>query len=137
MAFSSGGQGGLMADINVTPFVDVMLVLLIIFMVTAPLLTTGMNVNLPRATAPPIEIQEDQLVLSIDKDGRYFLNKNEFTIDELKVKLPAIAKANPDQDLFLRADGTLPYEKVAQLMSICTRAGIAHMGMITQVDKEP
>ena len=121
-----------MADINVTPFVDVMLVLLIIFMVTAPLMTTGLDVDLPKADAPSMDMPEEQLVLTIDAEGRYFINDNEFTWDELETKIPAIAENNPDQDLFLRADGTIPYARVAQLMALCTRAGIARMGMITQ-----
>jgi biopolymer transport protein TolR len=136
MAFTTGAQGSMMSDINVTPFVDVMLVLLIIFMVTAPLMATGLDVNLPKASAPTMEMKDDQLVLTIDKEGRYFINKNEFTVEELKLKLPAIAKANPEQDVFLKADGSIPYEKVAQLMSICTRAGIARMGMVTQLETE-
>lgn len=121
-----------MGDINVTPFVDVMLVLLVIFMVTAPMMAQGLDVNLPRADSPPMEMPEQQLTLTITADGRYLINENAFTLDELKVKLPAIAKANPNQDLFLKADGTVPYEKVVQLMAICTKAGIARMGVVTQ-----
>ena len=132
MAFSSGDSGGMMADINVTPFVDVMLVLLIIFMITAPLMTTGLDVDLPRADAPGMEMPEEQLILTINVDGAYFINDNQFTWEELETKIPAIAENNPDQDLFLRADGAIPYAKVAQLMALCTEAGIARMGMITQ-----
>ena len=132
MAFSSGDSGGMMADINVTPFVDVMLVLLIIFMVTAPLMTTGLDVDLPRADAPSMEMPEEQLILTIDAEGKYFINEHEFTWEELETKIPALASNNPDQDLFLRADGAVPYAKVAQLMALCTNAGIARMGMITQ-----
>ncbi len=121
-----------MADINVTPFVDVMLVLLIIFMVTAPLMTTGLDVDLPKADAPSMEMPEEQLILTIDAEGRYFINEHPFTWEELETKIPAIAESNPDQDLFLRADGAIPYAKVAQLMALCTRSGIARMGMITQ-----
>jgi biopolymer transport protein TolR len=132
VAFSSGDSGGMMADINVTPFVDVMLVLLIIFMVTAPLMTTGLDVDLPKADAPSMEMPEEQLILTIDAEGRYFINEHPFTWEELETKIPAIAESNPDQDLFLRADGAIPYAKVAQLMALCTRSGIARMGMITQ-----
>lgn len=136
MAFSSGGPGGMMADINVTPFVDVMLVLLIIFMVTAPLMTTGIGVDLPRADAPSLEMPEEQLILTIDAEGRYFLNDHEFTWAELEERIPAIAKANPDQEVFLRADGQVPYARVAQLMALCTRSGIPRMGMVTQAGEE-
>jgi biopolymer transport protein TolR len=135
MGMSSGGNDdqGMMAEINVTPFVDVMLVLLIIFMVTAPLMTTGMEVELPRTDAPTLTMdQDDQLIISITAEGRYYINEHDFTIEELRPKLVAIAKANPDQELFLRADGAVPYEKVAQLMALCTQAGISKMGMVTQ-----
>ena len=135
MGMSSGGNDdqGMMAEINVTPFVDVMLVLLIIFLVTAPLMTTGLQVELPRTDAPPLPMEEDnQLVLSISADGAYYINEHSFTFEELRPKIVAIAQANPDQDVFLRADGAVPYEKVAQLMALCTEAGIARMGMVTQ-----
>ena len=129
----SGDEHGMMSEINVTPFVDVMLVLLIIFMVTAPMMTAGMVVELPHAEAPPLpQLSEEQMVLSVTDDGKYFINEHAFTIEELAPKLKAIAEANPDQDVFLKADGKVPYEKVAQLMSLCTRAGIARMGMVTQ-----
>lgn len=123
----------MMSEINVTPFVDVMLVLLIIFMVTAPMMTTGMQVELPRAQAPALPSSaEDQMVLSVTAEGRYYINEHEFTIEELGPKLEAIARNNPDQDVFLKADGQVPYEKVAQLLALATSAGIARMGMVTQ-----
>jgi len=134
MGMSSGGDDhGMMAEINVTPFVDVMLVLLIIFMVTAPMMTTGLEVELPRAEAPALSQDEDsQMVLGITVDGTYILQEREFTLEELQAKLPAIVKANPDQDVFLQADGQVPYEKVAQLMALCTKAGIPRVGLVTQ-----
>ena len=133
MSMSSGGDDrGMMAEINVTPFVDVMLVLLIIFMITAPMMTMGMKVELPHAQAPPLASSEKQMVLSITNDGKYYINEHEFKLEELGPKLTAIAKANPDQDIFLKADGQVPYEKVAQLMALCTNAGIPRMGMVTQ-----
>ena len=121
-----------MTEINVTPMVDVMLVLLVIFMVTAPLMVSGLDVELPRAEAPPMTSTEDQMVLGITRDGVYYINEHEFTIEELEVKLGAIVEANPDQDVFLRADGQVPYEQVAQLVSLCTRAGVARLGLVTQ-----
>ncbi len=130
---AGGGDDGMMAEINVTPFVDVMLVLLIIFMVTAPMMTTGLEVELPRADAPALSQKEDnQMYLGITKDGMYLINDSEFTADELEVKLAAIAKANPDQDVFLQADAEVPYEKVAQLMAAATAAGIPRVGLVTQ-----
>ena len=127
-----GGGRGMMSEINVTPFVDVMLVLLIIFMVTAPLMTTGMSVELPRADAPPLPSTEKQMVLSITESGEYFINKHAFKVDELKPKLKAIIKANPQQEIFLKADGDVPYKKVAQLVALCTEVGVARMGLVTQ-----
>lgn len=135
MGMSAGGNdpGGMMSEINVTPFVDVMLVLLIIFMVTAPMMTTGMQVELPRAQAPALPTNpDDQMVLSITVDGRYYINEHEIAAEELGPKLEAIARSNPDQDVFLKADGQVPYEKVAQLLAMATNAGIARMGMVTQ-----
>lgn len=147
MGMSTGGgdDQGMMAEINVTPFVDVMLVLLIIFMVTAPLMTTGLEVELPRADAPALAVDQDskQLILSITSDGSYHIRGGDsetprtFTFEELRPKIVAIAQANPDQDVFLEADGEVPYEQVARLMALCTEAGIARMGMVTQpADRE-
>ncbi|RME24348.1 MAG: ExbD/TolR family protein [Deltaproteobacteria bacterium] len=134
MGMSTGSDpGGMMSEINVTPFVDVMLVLLIIFMVTAPMMTTGMQVELPRADAPALPTDpDDQMILSVTADGRYFIGEHEFTFEELGPKLEAIARNNPDQDVFLKADGQVPYETVARLLALCTNAGIARMGMVTQ-----
>ena len=134
MGMSSGGDDrGMMGEINVTPFVDVMLVLLIIFMVTAPMMTTGLEVELRRADAPALSQDDDsQMYLGITKDGLYLINDSEFTAEEIEVKLAAIAKANPDQDVFLQADAEVPYEKVAQLMAAATAAGIPRVGLVTQ-----
>ena len=134
MGMSTGGDDrGMMAEINVTPFVDVMLVLLIIFMVTAPMMTTGLQVELPRADAPALaQSEDDQMFLGIKADGTYLINESEFTAEEMPAKLAAIAKANPDQDVFLQADAEVPYEKVAQLMAAATAAGIGRVGLVTQ-----
>ena len=127
-----GNSRGMMSEINVTPFVDVMLVLLIIFMVTAPLMTTGMKVELPRADAPPLPSAEKQMILSVTESGEYFINKHSFKLEELEPKLTAIIKANPEQEIFLQADAKVPYEKVAQLVALCTSVGIPRMGLVTQ-----
>ena len=130
------GEGrGMMSEINVTPFVDVMLVLLIIFMVTAPLMTTGMKVELPRTDAPPLPQAEKQMVLSITAEGGYYIDEREFTIEELGPKLRAIVRHNPDQEVFLKADATVPYEKVAQLVALCTNAAVPKLGLVTQPGK--
>jgi biopolymer transport protein TolR len=134
------GGGSMMADINVTPLVDVMLVLLIIFMITAPLMTTGMKVELPRTQAPPLPTAEKQMVISITAEGKYYISAgqgegHEVLVEELGPKLKAIVESNPEQEVFLTADGKVPYEKVAQLLSLCTQAGVPRMGMVTQPGK--
>src|SRR5688500_20285124 len=108
-------DGGMMSEINVTPFVDVMLVLLIIFMVTAPLMTTGVELDLPRAEAPPPGADEEQLVLAVTGDEQYYLGKNQVPMAELKLRLGAIAKEDPDRQLFGRAEGKLEYGQALQL----------------------
>jgi len=122
----------MMAEINVTPFVDVMLVLLIIFMVTTPLMVQGLEVDLPRANAPPLDAEDDPLILAIDREGRFFINKSEIPGDELERRLVAIARENPDQNVFLKADGEVTYASVAKLMADAKRAGIAKVGLVTQ-----
>ena len=134
MGMSSGDESGVMSEINVTPFVDVMLVLLIIFMVTAPMMNQGLEVDLPdaNANALPADADDDMLTLSITESGQYYINKREILADELSAKLAAISEANPDQAVYLKADANVPYEKVAQLMAACTQAGITKIGMVTE-----
>jgi biopolymer transport protein TolR len=132
MGMSTGGGGGMMSEINVTPFVDVMLVLLVIFMVTTPLMVTGMDVDLPRADAPPLETSEDQLVLSITAENKYYINQTEIPADELERRLVAIAKENPERAVFLKADGQVTYEMVTQLMAAAKAAGIDKVGLVTR-----
>ena len=133
MGMSSGGDNnGMMAEINVTPFVDVMLVLLIIFMVTAPMMNQGVQVQLPKASADQLPTDEKALILSISEQGEYFMAEEGYELAELKMKLQAIATANPDKEVFIRADALVPYEKVAQLMAACTQAGITKLGMVTE-----
>ena len=126
-----GNSRGMMSEINVTPFVDVMLVLLIIFG-DRSLMTTGMKVELPRADAPPLPSAEKQMILNVTESGEYFINKHSFKLEELEPKLKAIIKANPEQEIFLQADAKVPYEKVAQLVALCTSVGIPRMGLVTQ-----
>jgi biopolymer transport protein TolR len=139
MGMTSGGSTkGSMSDINVTPLVDVMLVLLIIFMVTAPLMNAGVDIDLPKADAPPLVMDQDhQLVLSIDKDLVYKIDDAPFPKDEIPVRLEAIAKANPDQPVYLKADGTVPYEHVADMLAAAKNAGFPRVGMVFSfADKE-
>jgi len=131
MGMGGNGNSGTMGDINVTPLVDVMLVLLIIFMITAPMLNNaGVDVDLPKEEAPPLENPEEQLLLSIDRDLNYYINDNQFTGEELRSKLGAIAKANPDQPVFLRADGSVPYREIAKLMAAAKKAGMPRVGLV-------
>ena len=138
MAFSSGDGGGrrAMADINVTPLVDVMLVLLIIFMVTAPLIQSGVKVDLPRASAQPMEHSEEKLVLKITKDRRIYLGDIEIDGNDLEQKLASNARVQKDKELYLHADRTLPYGQIVEVMAIARRAGVESLGMITEPEKE-
>ncbi|MEC7240527.1 MAG: protein TolR [Myxococcota bacterium] len=134
---STGGNNrGVMGEINVTPFVDVMLVLLVIFMVTAPMMVQGQNVDLPRAEGEPLTPGENQMILSITDDGTYFINETPIPAEELNPKLAAIAEANPNQDIFVKADGQVPYELVAKLIGAAKQAGIPRVGLVTQPDLE-
>lgn len=118
-----------MSEINVTPFVDVMLVLLIIFMVTAPLLQQGIDVNLPKAKGrdlPP----ENRINVTVKKGGQIYLNDNPITLQELTTRLRAIKELNPD--VFLRADKDVPYGLVVEIMGEIKDAGIDKIGMVTE-----
>jgi biopolymer transport protein TolR len=130
---SNRGSGGrsTMSEINVTPMVDVMLVLLIIFMVTAPLIQQGVKVNLPEAKAAPVEASEKKLVLSIDMQKRVYIGEAEVALDELEKKLAANAKAQSDKEVYLHADRDVPYGVVVDVMAAAQRAGITNVGMIT------
>ncbi|HYH97689.1 protein TolR [Hyalangium sp.] len=132
MGGGNRGQGRVtMSEINVTPMVDVMLVLLIIFMVTAPLIQQGVKVNLPEAKATPVEAADKKLVLSIDVSRRVFIGDAEVALDELEKKLAANAKAQADKEVYLHADRDVPYGVVVEVMAATQRAGITNVGMIT------
>ncbi|MBP7340737.1 MAG: protein TolR [Smithellaceae bacterium] len=121
-----------MADINVTPLVDVMLVLLIIFMVTAPMLSMGIDVNLPRVKSKSIDLAEEKLVLSINESREVYLNKTRLPMQDLHAKLAAIFAQRVDREIFLRADKNVPYGFVVEVMSEIRRAGVDKLGMITE-----
>ena len=129
------GKSAAMSEINVTPFVDVMLVLLIIFMVAAPMLTVGVPVQLPEtaATALPTE-QEEPLTITITADGRLMIQTTETPAGELIPKLRAIAAERTSTKVFLRADGSVPYERVAQVMGALNAGGFRDIGMVMDTD---
>jgi len=136
MATDTGGGRRAMTDINVTPLVDVMLVLLIIFMVTAPLIQSGVKVDLPRASAQQMEHSEEKLVLTITRDRRIFLGGTEISPADLETKIATNARIQKDKELYLHADRSLPYGQVVEIMATARRAGVESLGMITEPDKE-
>jgi biopolymer transport protein TolR len=121
-----------MSEINVTPFVDVMLVLLIIFMVTAPLMQQGIDVDLPATTTQPLRLNEEPLVLTVQRDGRAFLGKQEVAAPELEAKLRAVFEARGDKEVYLRADREAPYGHVAKAMAAARNAGATKLGIVTE-----
>jgi len=127
-----GGRSAAMSEINITPMVDVMLVLLIIFMVAAPMLTVGVPVKLPEtaATALPTE-QEEPLTVTITSDGRLAIQTTEVSDQEMIPKLTAIAAERTSKKIFLRADGAIPYERVAQVMGALNAGGFNEIGLVT------
>lgn len=129
------GQAAAMSEINVTPFVDVMLVLLIIFMVAAPLLTVGVPIELPKtaASALPTE-QEEPLTITLTADGRILIQNTDVVAEELIPKLTAIAAERTSNKVFLRADGAIPYQSVAQVMGALNAGGFNNIGLVTDTD---
>ncbi|MDO9559111.1 MAG: biopolymer transporter ExbD [Syntrophales bacterium] len=125
-----------MADINVTPLVDVVLVLLIIFMVTAPMLQMGIDVNLPRVKAKSIDVAEEKLILTITPAKDIFINKNKIPMRDLRTKLESIFTSRIDREIFMRADKTIPYGFVVEVMSEIRKAGVDKLGMITEPPEE-
>ena len=121
-----------MSDINVTPFVDVMLVLLIIFMVAAPLLTVGVPVELPKTAAGALPaVEEEPLTLTLTADGGLVLQKTPIARDELIARLHAIAAERTDDRIFLRADGAVRYQDFAQILGALNAAGFSNIGLVT------
>ncbi len=124
-----------MSEINVTPFVDVMLVLLIVFMVSAPLLTSGVPVDLPEAQAKPLAIEKQPITITVDPDGRVFLQESEIEIDGLVEKLNTIATEGPDERIYVRGDRTASYGTIMRVMGLINGAGFRHIGLVAL--KEP
>jgi biopolymer transport protein TolR len=121
-----------MSEINVTPFVDVMLVLLIVFMVTAPLLTAGVPIDLPQTRARLLGQDREPLAVSIDNAGKVFLQNTEIPVDELVPKLMAISENGYNQRIFVRGDRTVDYGKVMEVMGLLNSAGFTRIGLVTE-----
>jgi biopolymer transport protein TolR len=122
----------LMSDINVTPLVDVMLVLLIIFMVTAPMMMQGVNVSLPQTVSNPLPSEEDYLIISVDSDQQIYINDYKVGLEALQSKIKKILENRPDQRVYLRADKGIPYGIVVRVISEVKNAGVAKLGMVTE-----
>ena len=143
MAGSSGGGGrrgrrkAVMAEINVTPMVDVMLVLLIIFMVSAPLLTVGVPLDLPQTQAKSLDQDKNPLTLSVNLKGQVFLNDNEIALNDLVPKLKAItdARGGADERIYMRADKKADYGTVARVMGQLSGAGFKRLALVTEVEQ--
>ena len=132
MAFDTSGRGGLVSEINVTPLVDVMLVLLIIFMVTAPMMAQGVEVDLPPAAeAEALSADEDQLVLTVTAEQKVFLGTSEIPLDRVSELLSTNAKLQADKELLLHADHRLPYGVVVRVMAAAKKGGAESIAMVT------
>jgi biopolymer transport protein TolR len=131
MAFSSGGGGKAVSDINVTPLVDVMLVLLIIFMVSAPMMQTGIDVDLPAAQAPQVTVDEEKLLLTVSKDQKVYLGRDEIPFERLEPALLANERMQREKEVYVQADETVPYGFVVKVIAIVKKAGIQKLGLVT------
>jgi biopolymer transport protein TolR len=136
MAFEPGQRGQFVSQINVTPLVDVMLVLLVIFMVTAPILQQGVEVSLPKVKAAALPGKEEQFVVSITRENQLYLNDTKLSAAQLTDKLTAISRERPDREVFIRADERVPYGEVIRTMAAIKAAGIENVGMVTAMPAE-
>ena len=137
MAFDqSSSSDSAISQINVTPLVDVMLVLLVIFMVTAPILQQGVAVDVPKVAAGPLTGEEEQLVVNVAKGGKLYLNDTAMVPADLTTKLAAIARARPDRQVYVRADQMVPYGEVMAVIGSIRDAGLARVGLVTEPPAE-
>ncbi|MBS1963838.1 MAG: biopolymer transporter ExbD [Bdellovibrionales bacterium] len=132
MAIQTSKTQTALSEINVTPLVDVMLVLLIVFMISAPLMQQGIQVDLPKANAPTMNDIPDQLVLVVDKSKNVIMNGNRIPEGTLRTRLEAIAKAKPEIQVFIQGDANVPYGTIAQVMAEVKQARITRVGLVTE-----
>jgi biopolymer transport protein TolR len=129
---------GTMSDINVTPLVDVMLVLLIVFMVAAPLMTTGVPIQLPKTVATQLNTPAEPITISVQADRKVFLDKTEIALADLTAKLQALAKNGNQEQLMVRGDTSVPYGAIMEVMGVLNQAGYSKIGLVTTpADKAP
>ena len=128
----NGSSKRLLSEINVTPLVDVMLVLLIIFMVTAPMMQHGIDVDLPHTTAKPIPSEDERLIITVGKEGKVFIDDLETPLATLQEKLENIFRNRGNREAFLRADSSISYGHVVTVMAEMKRAGVSKLGMVTE-----
>ncbi len=133
---SSRRKSRLMSEINVTPFVDVMLVLLIIFMVTAPLLTTGVQVELPKTSADSIAGDDEPIAVTLTKKGEIYIQESKIKLGDLAAKLKAITGEKPDTRIFVRSDFGIPYGKVMEVVGAIYEAGFSKIAFVTEQQEE-
>jgi biopolymer transport protein TolR len=136
MAFDDQSGGGAISNINVTPLVDVMLVLLVIFMVTAPILQQGVSISLPKVKAAALTGEEQQLVVALNQKGQLYLNDAPISLAELGPKLQAILQLRPDRQVYLRADQGVRYGEVMRVIAAVKGAGVERLGMVTEPPPE-
>ncbi|MFQ5993853.1 MAG: protein TolR [Acidiferrobacterales bacterium] len=123
----------LMSEINVVPYIDVMLVLLVIFMITAPLLSTGVKVDLPQAAANPVNVKDvETLVVTVDREGVYYLDDRKITAKALRKRIAAIMRLRPQTPILVRGDRRVPYGEVVKTMALLQEAGAPSVGLVTQ-----
>jgi biopolymer transport protein ExbD len=136
MSFNTSDDQQEMSEINMTPLVDVMLVLLIIFIITVPVITHSVKVDLPQASQQPTEVKPDVVMLTVNKDGSLMWNDEALTFENLQIRLNAVAQQEKQPELRIQGDRAVEYEKVVQVMAAAQRAGVEKLGFMTEPQKQ-
>jgi biopolymer transport protein TolR len=136
MAMNGGSDRKMMSEINVTPLVDVMLVLLIVFMVTAPMLQSGIDVQLPQAGAAPLDKGEKAVTITVDRDGMVHLNRRAFTIEQFRQRAPTLFSELGGRPVYIRGDSRISYGKVISAMAALKAAGVEKVGLVTEPERD-